>query len=87
MTLSPFITRAMLFLFIGRTAALCVGADTAKTPSSLDAGATSLINGYILGVRWNDRQKATVEISILLIPPKAKWHKPNSRCNVESHAS
>ena len=37
MSMSPFITRAILFLFIGMIAAVCVGADTAKTPSSLDA--------------------------------------------------
>jgi hypothetical protein len=37
-----FITQATLFLFIGMTAAVCAGADTAKSPSSLDAKATSL---------------------------------------------
>jgi len=42
MTLSPFITRATLFLFIGMIATVCEGADTAKTPSSPDAEAILL---------------------------------------------
>jgi len=42
MTFSLFITRAMPILFIGMIANVCVGADTAKSPSSLDAEAISL---------------------------------------------
>ena len=42
MTLSPCITRSMLFLFNAMATVVCVGADIAKTTSSLDAEATSL---------------------------------------------